>query len=642
MNLSTEGLDPGLQTGHQLPTRIQAPVYQNAVQHQSARPGATRASSDFQYENKSTGYRLSLQHQQSYTSLQHPHNQTVIQSPMPVRPNTLLHPNLSFQAPSQAPSRAGAYLRHMTSTPAILPRPSSTPAHQRKVSKKPTIIDDDFDSSEFHGKPGNGEGEDDTMSIINLGTSAHSSYPKIWIENVARAVMFGGSTSNLSLDQRPTRRRHATHSRPQTSHGPRQLALRQTRSSISPAEANRETSSPPSASESRDVDVASLPGGNRTGTRVSDQNNSSTAITPHIYQRSQLAPPDLFAKLERGRSSSSKIEVNTMRVVCRSAPGSRAGSRVRGVSLGEESNFSIFTTGIVGAVSKSKQKDQGSSKTSVPSLARTKAEGDSWAKSHREQEIESNHDSKQKRLIVADMLGYDGDIDARPVTFSEWKSAPKVSGSHAHISALEDHPGDDSDDDDSDDGEPDLAKILGTPKRQHSIKSLRKHLSRPASSKPIVPTTSKISMPSPLSQATPRFPVLDDPESAFCASPISDQQPSRATESLLRAAGLLSSRRSSTSYHDPALPHLAHDGHTAIRGTRDDAGHDRDSMYESDGADDERDKFYLGQTRLNGGESHNSVVHGSGKSHGTLSRVAIPAAWSASASGAAISSDRKL
>jgi len=103
--------------------------------------------------------------------------------------------------------------------------------------------------------------------------------------------------------------------------------------------------------------------------------------------------------VERGRTGRcGDTELCTTMVLCRSLPGSRAGSQVRGSSKG-------------------KRKEE-----RVPSLARTCVEGDLWER----------------------RWGADGS--------------------------------DNDDDDDDDDEEPDLAHILQHPKRQNSIKSLRKHL----------------------------------------------------------------------------------------------------------------------------------------------------------------------
>ncbi|KAF9018650.1 hypothetical protein BDZ89DRAFT_1165051 [Hymenopellis radicata] len=145
--------------------------------------------------------------------------------------------------------------------------------------------------------------------------------------------------------------------------------------------------------------------------------------------RSQnLRPPDLMTQMSRRKSRRSEGEVSRTRVVCHSAPSSRPSSHSR--DRGD---------------SKEKARTRDAARSLVPSLARTKVEGDvldlhnSKPKHHK-----STSKPKSKRFAG----GWGVEVDS--------SSAEEVS--------------------EDDDGELDLAKILVPPKRQNSIRSLRKHL----------------------------------------------------------------------------------------------------------------------------------------------------------------------
>lgn len=150
-----------------------------------------------------------------------------------------------------------------------------------------------------------------------------------------------------------------------------------------------------------------------------------------------------------------------MSVVVRSAPVSRAGSRGRGSGgrgSGEEDgregrNRKARKDGERGRGRK--RKDDGDR---VPSLASTEAEGDVWAK---EKERERRSGGVVRRSDVNDRGGnrYLSGWGAEPEDNDEEEQDGKQSLSS------------------EDDGELNLAKILVPPKRQNSIKSLRKHLS---------------------------------------------------------------------------------------------------------------------------------------------------------------------
>ncbi|KIY67379.1 hypothetical protein CYLTODRAFT_490659 [Cylindrobasidium torrendii FP15055 ss-10] len=131
--------------------------------------------------------------------------------------------------------------------------------------------------------------------------------------------------------------------------------------------------------------------------------------------RQSLRPPDLVSRMSSRRAGRSESEVSRTRVVCHSAPGSRANSSTR-----EDRNPN------------KKRKD--ASKSVVPSLAKTRVED--------EQEWAQKPGQPSTRNPVQWGLG--GIVD------------------------------DVSDDDD--DSDLDLRQILFPAKRQNSIRSLRKHL----------------------------------------------------------------------------------------------------------------------------------------------------------------------
>ena len=148
--------------------------------------------------------------------------------------------------------------------------------------------------------------------------------------------------------------------------------------------------------------------------------------------------------------------VSRTAVVCRSAPASRAGSRVREAAA-TDGGLWKKGTGDAAAYGREKrslraeepkrQRQRGRERgrgrprdDGVPSLARTRAEGDIWSRT-----------------------------SGRAADKSRWD---------------EDGEGDDEDGDEdeghsSSEGELDLARMLVPPKRQHSIKSLRRHLQPP-------------------------------------------------------------------------------------------------------------------------------------------------------------------
>jgi len=302
---------------------------------------------------------------------------------------------------SPRPSRAGAYLRHMASVPDIPPRPSSTPVH---ILNRPKILLNDSDSEappSIYTRSGNGEGESEEPPL-----------PPTWLETVARAVLFGGTgayAGGPAHFQQEAARLAPPHSKEQV--------LRTTRSSLSQVPSSR-----------RSKYHQRMPTTARSG--LSDQTNMAGFLVP---------PPPLFSRIERGRAGTSEGEVSKTRVVCRSAPGSRSNS----VDGKERRNQER------GRGNKRKQNNQ----DRLPSLARTRAEGDVWSRTTKRHNARSSADAGN---VANRYLGGWG---------AESESDDDVGKGHGGITS-----------EDDDEGELDLARILVPPKRQNSIKSLRKHL----------------------------------------------------------------------------------------------------------------------------------------------------------------------
>ncbi|TFK28505.1 hypothetical protein FA15DRAFT_700955 [Coprinopsis marcescibilis] len=300
---------------------------------------------------------------------------------------------------SPRPSRAGAYLRHMTSSASIQPpRSRSTPNNpprsvfSTRTREKGHCEDDP--SIIFSGK-GNGEGEEDHRGQPPL--------PNTWFESVTRAVRAAGSGHIGGPMQEPLQ--HGTRR-------PQQQALRTSRSSLSQVPSHRRS--------------------HRTrqgGQMLSDQTNTPC-----------LLPPPLLTMLERGRSGRSESEVTRTKVVCRSAPGSRASSLVRGDDGRRERGRGD-----------KRRKTRDADKDRMPSLARTHTEGDPW----------NNGKGISSRARTAN--------DVKNQYLS------RRGGKEAAWTDYEHDEGGQSLSSDDDEGELDLAQMLH-PKRQQSIRSLRKHL----------------------------------------------------------------------------------------------------------------------------------------------------------------------
>ena len=257
-------------------------------------------------------------------------------------------------------------------------------------------------------------------------SSTQPPLPPSWLESVARAVLFGGTgayiggpSSFISHESLPS---------PSSPSSAKPHVLRSARSSLSQVSSRRSK-------------YYRQPTNRRSG--LSDQTNSPIRSTPGS-RNSFLGPPSLFSQIERGRSRRSEGEVSRTRVVCRSAPGSRSGSVTRsgGNDDGKERWRRRDNT---------RKKEE---KGRLPSLARTQAEGDVWDQEKNNQGRTRGNNGGSNNNNNRYLSGWGAD-------------APSEAGSSASSEEEED-------------GELDLARILVPPKRQNSIKSLRKHLASEA------------------------------------------------------------------------------------------------------------------------------------------------------------------
>ena len=374
------------------------------------------------------------------------------QHQQPITP--LVHPQ---------PSRATAYLRRMASRPDVPERPNSTP-----VRPQPRICLND-DDVEIGASRGNGEGEDDHQ---------RPPLPQSWLETVARAVLFGGAGVHIGgpMPQRNCESPLSPSSSATISPNrdtrilasPRAQALRHTRSSISQVSSHTQPN-PKRARPSKPLRT--------TLTDQTNQSRGSLRSARSGVSVETLDPPDLFLRVGRGRAAYSESQVSHTRVYCRSAPSSRSASVAR---EGAKKGF-LKGHGRSGNASKKAERDR------VPSLAKTKAEGDMWAR------------PKKRKVGV-------GGVAARPLRGSDVamggggarylrhrhlasiRLGDRVDGGYGSEAAVGHGNVDDghnlsSDEEDEisddDDGELDLARILVPPKRQLSIISLRKHLALP-------------------------------------------------------------------------------------------------------------------------------------------------------------------
>ncbi|KAF9530008.1 hypothetical protein CPB83DRAFT_851427 [Crepidotus variabilis] len=363
----------------------------------------------------STPQRGLARHRASTSQVHLPSNRILKQSSrgslVPISSNNVVSPR---------PSRATAYLRHMASIPNIPQRPSSTPINGPNRSQL-SLNDNDYEIR---------------RSGQHTPSDGAPPLPSSWLEIVARAVLFGGSNSHIGGPSTssnteygmftPTTSSTATTTRP---------VLRTTRSSLS--QTSHYTKRPPPMT--------------RNG--LSDQTNRRTA-----HSRNRQPPPPPPSALFRGRSGRLDNEVSLTRVVCRSAPGSRTGSLVRGPSIdGPHTRRKERERG-----RNHKKKDVGGKDMfRVPSLARTQVEGDIWSST------ESPKGRRGTRSHFVSVNGNELEGSRRQGQGRKIIESNHISGSDGD---------NDDEEDEEDDNEITLAQMLLPPKRQNSIRSLRKHL----------------------------------------------------------------------------------------------------------------------------------------------------------------------
>ncbi|KAJ3755284.1 hypothetical protein EV360DRAFT_86046 [Lentinula raphanica] len=286
----------------------------------------------------------------SYTSLAH----STSSKHMPPPPS--LPSNSKNAVYPDRPSRATAYLKHIASVP-DMPGTSLQRSHsnassntrtrksnRRSQTKDSRYLDDDEDddfNSVYEGrKRGNGEGEEDP-NVPPL--------PKGWLETVTRAILLGpGAAVGTSL--RPTdmlagpRAVSQPHSNSQPSSYAREISpalrqLRQTRSVISRtgslADTTRthhhnltRTHSARSALSSRSggSERTNRIHGNRTTMMPSPLSGNRSAGVVSSYDANRPRPMLMTRLDSASRSNASDGEIRKARVVCRSAPASRASS----------------------------------------------------------------------------------------------------------------------------------------------------------------------------------------------------------------------------------------------------------------------------------------------------------------------------
>jgi hypothetical protein len=237
---------------------------------------------------------------------------------------------------------------------------------------------------------------------------------------------------------------------------------------------------------------------------------------PRLESRDQtnistLTPPVFLTRFGRERAPCSQSQVSRTRVYCRSAPASRASSPSKSTSYfynknensnhkknglrdisnnnnrgggragkgsGKRGHYHAHRGGGAtdsrGRIGRRKKGDEEG--TRVPSLAKTRVEGDDWHKGG----------GKSRRLGVSENNNND------PFSSRDTHRHHHHHHHHHRLSPRHDHDndgesgdesyGEDDDDDedndteDDEEGELDLAKMLVNPKRQQSIRSLRKHL----------------------------------------------------------------------------------------------------------------------------------------------------------------------
>ncbi|KAF8970365.1 hypothetical protein BDZ97DRAFT_1951555 [Flammula alnicola] len=311
----------------------------------------------------------------------------------------------------------------------VSPRPSRAGAYLRHMTSVPTMPPRP-NSTPVHllNRPriqlndSDSEGPGSTYSRRGNGEGESEDEPPLpptWLETVARAVLFGGTGAYVGG--------------PTTFAAPEPPIPSAASSRVSRVQVLRPTRSSLSQVSSRRLKQHQRPATARSG--LSDQTNTANAGGNSFL----VPPPPLFSKIERGRAGKSEGEVSKTRVVCRSAPGSRSGSVAR--SPAEDRREKHKERG--------RDRRKKGDKDRLPSLARTQTEGDIWSRQRHEARAFSAASSNANRYL---------------------------SGWGADLESDDDEHGAGPSSEDEEEGELDLARILVPPKRQNSIKSLRKHL----------------------------------------------------------------------------------------------------------------------------------------------------------------------
>ena len=357
------------------------------------------------------------------------------------------------------PSRATAYLRHMASVPNMPERPKSTPVH---------LLHSNRSMLGFHESDSEWTFQHDKHHM-----DQPPPLPKSWLGMVASAVLFGGAGAHIggpNTDTRDTRSSSTT-----------RQGLRPSRSSLSQTSYMR----------------SSRYHGHHPHSKRSPMPRNGFSDQKNLTVPSQ--PPALFAQIERGRAGRCVNEVCLTRVVCRSAPGSRAGSVVRsGPGPGSGVGLGLRLDGMGMEVEKGRKRvrdyeverdrDRGRARSRagwlgrkekerlrVPSLARTQVEGDVWS---------SNSKTKRAKADESRHVAGSGLDKSKSGYYSEGEFAHRLGlgcygerGESLYAEEDADEEDEDNEDEDEDEeGEVNLARMLLPPKRQNSIRSLRKHL----------------------------------------------------------------------------------------------------------------------------------------------------------------------
>ncbi|KAF7761376.1 hypothetical protein Agabi119p4_9368 [Agaricus bisporus var. burnettii] len=395
------------------------------------------------------------------------------------------------------PSRAGTYLRHVISTPTIVSPPSNlTPRNQS-----------------------------------NSGTEGGSALPRKWLDSVTRVLTLGVGTSTLSSSPTPNTSPsspvmafpshlpppssfHHPHPHPHNHyyqhHPHHQQTLRTSRSTISQTTYKSALSATTTTTRSR------------LGTI-----DNQTSFGP-------LTPPVFLTRFERERAPCSQSQVSRARVYCRSAPASRAPSPSRfsfyyhnnksknsnnkkndskdphnsnnngggrgGRGLGKRVHYHAQRGGgMLGSRRRNWRRKKGEEESlRVPSLAKTRVEGDGWHKSggkgrrqgsaysdNNDDPFSSNnknddrhhrHRHPQQQQQQHPSFRYDDDGESCDEFYEDEEE--------------------DEEDEEDEEGELDLAKMLVNPKRQQSIRSLRKHLHHSRQQQLLTPPSSPFIDPS--------------------------------------------------------------------------------------------------------------------------------------------------